>query len=105
MQTDEQTSVQKKKSENKDRNGPENTRTGTDRNATGTRPERRARNGPETHSGTRPGRPEQDRNTQNNRTGTRPEHLNLVLIHLVLALAGAQRRNRSETFRFHRNLV
>ena len=95
---------EKPKTTRKDRNGPENTRTGNDWNATGTRPERQARKGPETHSGPRPGRPERDRNGQTRRTGIRPEHLYLVFGDLGLALAGARRRNRSETDRFHQNL-
>ena len=93
---------QQKRTETEDRKtqGPETTG-----RRTGRGPEAKARKGPESLSGPGPGRPEQDRKRQNSRTGRGPEQLYLVLIDLVLALAGAQRRNRFEPSRFHRNLV
>ena len=73
--------------------GPERDRKpkpGKDRNRIpGPGPEDRNRTGRGETAG-----PEKDRNTSN-----------LVFGDLVLALAGAQRGNRSETSRFHKNLV
>ena len=78
----------------KDRNGPEQ--------GPQQFPKAKARKGPESHSGPRPGRPKQDQNRDPTGTGKGPEQLYFLYCGLRLGLAQAHMLDRWDSARSHR---